>query len=49
MKKEKIFLIVGTVAFSYGSCMIHFGLGLMLFGALLLLCAFAEYDKNHKT
>lgn len=49
MKKEKMFLIVGTVAFFYGSCMIHFGLGLMLLGALLILFSYIEFNENHKT
>lgn len=48
MDKEKIYFTVGIVAFQCGACMIHWGLGLMLLGAWLLLCSFIEFEKNQE-
>ena len=48
MDKEKIYFTVGIVAFQCGACMIHWGLGLMLLGAWLLLGSFIEFEKNQE-
>ncbi len=48
MDKEKIYFTVGIVAFQCGACMIHWGLGLMLMGAWLLLGSFIEFEKNQE-
>ena len=48
MNKENIYFTVGIVAFQCGACMIHWGLGLMLLGAWLLLGSFIEFEKNNK-
>ena len=47
MNKEKIYLNLGIIAFQFGACMIHWGLGLMVLGGFLILGAFIEYDNNH--
>ena len=49
MNKEKIYFTVGIVAFQCGACMIHWGLGLMLLGAWLLLGSFFEFQKNNES
>ena len=44
--KEKIYFFCGTVALGIGASMIHYGLGIMLVGALLLLGSYIEFEKR---
>ena len=48
MKKSKIYFTIGFIAFQLGACMIHIGLGLMLFGALMLFYSYLEFEENHE-
>jgi hypothetical protein len=48
MDKSKIYFAIGIIAFQFGACMIHIGLGVMLLGAWLLLGSYIEFEDNYK-
>ena len=46
MKNSDIYLITGIIVFYLGACVIHYGLGLMLLGGLLLFISYMEDNKK---
>ena len=48
MKKSKIYFAIGIMLFQFGACLIHRGLGIMLFGALILFYSYLEFEENHE-
>lgn len=46
MKESKIYFYTGIIALLIGACLIHWGLGLMFWGALSLLYYYFEITYN---
>jgi len=48
MKKSNIYFSIGVIALQLGACMIHIGLGLMLFGAWMLFSSYMKFEENYE-
>jgi hypothetical protein len=48
MKRSKIYFTIGIVLLQCGAFLIHWGLGLIFIGALMLFCSYLEFEENHE-